>query len=506
MRFAGALSVLAFGAGSLAFGQAADDQAQQIKDLQRDLARIQAQLDAMQKDGAPAQGLSGVDGAVRQSPADPAAEPRRLNISAPGIEGIDLFGGVGIRADYWGNFNAGNGQNDLLSVGQEAWLGAHAKVSEKTSAGLTLHYSGIWGNNTFGGLDSQASNRLTNGAATTTNATNNPNVSVTEAYLLFKDVYNQNVDVTAGRQKIELGEERILGDDEWRLNRTAFDGFRLDQTLGSDLGHWTFVALRLADLENGSSTELTPTDGNVIQNADLFGIYYTLKRDEIGTADFYVFQLEDMNYGNTAGRTRWTTYGARWMSPDFGGFTFDAEGATQFGKFLGSRTGNYGFGTYAMHMCAAWSPSEKVEYFKGVHAAYDYASGGSSTSDNFQQLYPSLHGWFGMTDFFSWTNIRHFTLGTDLDYMGGTVGLSYHWSDMAKSSPGFIGYNAASAGASGNSKHLGQELDVNYTVDCTKTTKVGMGIGYFFPGEGFHQMTGAANDMVFAYLGFRVIF
>jgi hypothetical protein len=510
MRFVGAVSIAALCVGSAASGQDANSSNdQKIDELQRQMAAMQAQLDAMK--AAPAKPAQGLDGTVRESPVEPATEPRRLNISAPGIEGIDLFGGIGVRADYWGNYNAtGAGSNDILSVGQEAWLGAKAKISEKTSAGITLHYAGVWGNNTFNGLDTAGGGRLTGDPGTNGNS-NNPNVSVTEAWLAVKDMYNVGIDFTAGRQKIQYGAERIIGDDEWRLNRTVFDGFRLDQSLGSDMGGWSFIAVRLADGDNAGSSELTPTSGNKVNNTDLFGLYYSIKRNDVGTIDAYVFQLEDMNYDATAAtpsdRTRLTTYGARWLSNSFGGATIEAEGATQFGEFNGQDTHNYGFGTYAVHVGANWSPEQKIEYFKAAHVNYDYATGGSSPEDNFVQLYPSLHGTFGITDFFSWTNIQHFSVGSDFDALEGTVALSWHWDRMASGVSGFVGYNAA-GGALGtsNNKDLGQECDLVYSVDCTKSTKVGMGIGYFFPGTGFHDMTGAANDMVYGYLGFRVLF
>jgi hypothetical protein len=495
---------VAFCAGSVAFGQDATDKDPQIQDLQRQIDALRAQLDAMK--AAPTKPAPELDGTVRESPTDPAAEPRRMNISAPGIEQIDLTGGLVLRADYWGNYNSGTGANDILSVGQEAWLGAKAKLSEKASVGLTLHYAGVWGNQTFNGLDTNANGRLTGGSATTT--VNLPAVSVTEAWLNMTDINNSGIGLTAGRQKMQYGAERMIGDDEWRLNRTAFDALRLDQSLGNDFGGWSFFVARIADQDNGNVFELQPSDaaGNVVDNSDLLGLYYTIKRNEIGTVDAYVFQLEDFNYGNATGRTRWTTYGARWLSNSLGGATIDAEGATQFGEINGARTGNYGFGTYMLHFGANWSPEQKIEFFRGVHAAYDYASGGSSLQDNFVQLYPSLHGVFGITDFFSWTNIQAFMVGTDFDVLDGTLALSYHWIHSASHFGGFVGYNNAGVAAARTNEDLGQEFDAVYSIDCTKSTKVGAGLGYFFPGTGYAQMTGAANDMVFAYVGFRVTF
>src|SRR5262245_66109834 len=109
MRFAGALSILALGAGSAAFGQDAPnkdaDKDAQIDALQRQVDSVQKQLDALRagrSDGTTTPAADArLDPAVRQSPAESNADPRRLNISAPGIEGIDLTGGLAMRGDYW---------------------------------------------------------------------------------------------------------------------------------------------------------------------------------------------------------------------------------------------------------------------------------------------------------------------------------------------------------------------------------------------------------------------
>ena len=77
---------------------------------------------------------------------------------------------------------------------------------------------------------------------------------------------------------------------------------------------------------------------------------------------------------------------------------------------------------------------------------------------------------------------------------------------MANANGGFVGYNAAGAGGAGIDKDLGQEFDLIYSRDCTKQVKVSTGLGYFFDGKGYRQMTGEGNDMVFAYLGFRLVF
>ncbi len=496
MRKAGAMSVLALGAGSLAFGQDASSQAQKIAELQKQVDAMQAQLRSLQTETPSGSLEARLDGAVRNSPVEALREPRRLNISAPGLDGLDINGLVHIRGDYWANFDSGGGNNDVSSFGTEAQLGFDARVSEKTSVRIGLHYSDIWGNDTNHGLG--GTSRLTDDSTSSADG----DITAFEANLRVGDLYGTGVDMIAGRQRIELGAERIIGDDEWRLTRTSFDGFRFDNNLGDAAGRWTLLALRLHDSDNSGNRELLPIapsapNNNPINNADLYGFYYTVMPRDIGTIDAYFFHLEDFNYPAGMERTRFSTYGARWASPDWEGLSFEAEGATQFGELFGNKTDNYGFGTYALHGSAAFRPRD-VEYFDGIHAAYDYATGGNSPEENFQQLFPSLHGWFGLTDMFGWSNIQHTTLGASFDLGEGQLNLGYHWSRRATTSAGFGGYNLSSASSGGN-KPLGQEIDLTYVMECSKSTTVGMGIGYFFAGNGYHDLTGNSDNMMFGY-------
>src|SRR6185436_6355613 len=103
MRFAGAVAVLALYAGSTAWAQSAPDNEQRISELQKQLDSIAAQLRELQSQpAADAKSLeSRLDGAVRQSPSEALREPRRLNISAPGIEGLDISGYLHVRGEGW---------------------------------------------------------------------------------------------------------------------------------------------------------------------------------------------------------------------------------------------------------------------------------------------------------------------------------------------------------------------------------------------------------------------
>jgi hypothetical protein len=533
---AGALSLLALGAGTTAFGQNAPDQQQQISDLQKQSAELQKQNADLQKkiemldaklneiQGQPTVSSPGLesrlDGATRASAAEALREPRRLNISAPGLEGLDVTGMMHTRGEYWGNYNFGAGEMDGFEVGTEVSLGFNAKISEHSNVYLEPHGSFVWGDDLAYPLGGPTG--TSTGTTTGSNVgvgSSSDLVTMDQAYLHVNDAW-QGWNVTAGRQRIELGEERMLGDDEWNLNRTSFDGVRLDRQLGSRMGNMSVIAVRLQS-QHTSTASLHPFNVGQDDHADLYSLYYTNKDDRIGTYDVYLFHLEDPNYNDAIpnNRTRWTTYGARWVSRAFGPVTFDTEAATQFGEFNGLKTHNWGGSVWAMHAGATFKPTglsgHVAEHDPSFVAAYDYASGGSDTSDQntFVQLYPSLHGWFGMTDYFSWSNIEHWMLGVNAKAPHGTIGLSYHWNRLANKNTSattgaaFQGYNNfGGSGSKASGKELGQELDVVYSANCTKSTVVDTGLGYFMPGHAYTSLTGVTNDAVFAFIQFRTHF
>jgi len=507
MRFAGAISILALGAGSTALGQSAGDRETRIDELQKQLDAIAAQLRELQgqPSGSTSELGARLDGAVRQSPSEALREPRRLNISAPGLEGLDITGYVRTRGEYWGNYDTGGGNGDSTAFGTEAALGFNARVSEKTSVYIEPQASFIWGDDTTHGLGGPS--------GTAGGFTNSDDVQIVQALMRVSDMYGSGFDMGVGRQKIELGAERMIGDDEWSLNRTTFDGFRFDRNLG-DPGNLTFLAVRVEDVVHATAI-MVPTIPGQDGRGDLFGLYYSSnKNDSTGQVDVYVLHLEDPNYGSgvPSDETRWTTYGARWNSPSFGGLCFEVEAATQFGEFNGLRTGNHdwGFDVWAMHAGASYKMPDN-QLIDGFCVAYDYATGGSNSSvqHSFVQLYPSVHGWFGITDFFSWQNIEHWMVGASFNVGEGDLMLGYHWNRMAAADGGFFGYNQG-GGASTAGDDLGREIDLVYSVDCSKATAVDFGIGYFFPGDGYQSAIGGSgtgdDNVTFGYLQFRTRF
>jgi hypothetical protein len=509
MRIAVASSILALGVGTTAVGQEAPDREQRIAELQRQLDAMAAQLKQLQGETPASQATleEKLDGAVRQSPSEALREPRRLNISAPSLEGLDITGMLRIRGDGWANYG-GDGtlhSNDILSFGTEAALSFNAKVSEKTSVRITGHFKDVWGDD----VDHGASGIP---ASSIGISSDNNELEATEAYLSVHDMYESGVDFTAGRQIMQFGSERIVGDDEWRLTRTVLDGIRFDKDLGEGVGRVSFFGARLNDNDTLFATELVATNaaGDIHDNSNLYGFFYTTKRDDLGTIDGYFFMLDDPNTHNGAagaGRTRVSTYGARWLSPSLGGVTVDGEFATQFGKILGDNFENYGFGTYAIHAGANWAAPEGTQFFRGVHVAYDYATGGDELHENFVTMLPTLHGWFGITDMFTWSNINHLTFGADFDTGMGMLAANYHLLRLASDDAGISGYNfSGTPAATGQSHDLGQEVDFVLMNQCTKSTDVGVGLGYLFVHEGLEDLGSGRRDMVFMYLVFRTHF
>jgi hypothetical protein len=475
--------------------QSKDDVLQQMQQRMEQLEKELAELKGAET--KPSRDLeSQLDESIHQSPVDPLLEPTRLNFSAPGLDRVNWSGTFRWRAAYWNNFRSQAGSDDITSFDQRLDLGMGLRLTEKTTLNLELHDARVWGTEIPG-------------------STTQDNDEFTSVNLEVSDFYGTGYDLVMGRQKIYMGAGRQIAEDAWLNDTTRFDGFLASGPFG-DNSSMTFAAVRLADADYFSVTEISPgaaasPGGGAATSADAFMAYYTNQTDELGTIDAYVFYV-DSDVGSTLGENNLVTYGARWahsVEP----FWWDVEAATQFGKILGTNVGNYGFDHWAFASRAGWD-ADLIECLTGIYVGYDYATGGSNT---YVQLAPDLHGWFGIMDFASWGNIRQYVVGAEFTAGEGNLDISWRWlglddgtfnagggADPWESGSLFGGYNAA--GSTGGSDELGQELDIVYTVACSENSDVDAGVGYFFPKNGWSNAMSSKKDVLFGYLAYGISF
>ncbi len=516
MQFLGwATLLLAFSAPAYAT-QDESSKDQTIEELQRKIEALEARLGKLesppQESGDPkaAAGLEArLDETIRQNRTEGVREPMRLNMTAPRDLAVEIDGQLRVIGNYWGGYNSFNGnEDDSLSFGESVDLGFNFKVSENTRAYVSLHDGRIWGDTPAPGLNEAV---IEDGTE---------NFYLNEAYVETKDFMSSGVDLSFGRMKLEYGAERQLGDDEWLLNRTSFNGFVFTNDMGG--GQMADVGLiRLGDGDTFVDSEIFP--GGAIPGADttqaeMYYVYYTNKSEDLGTLDGYVFYVDGDAFSNTgAGQpipngerldTRYFTYGARWAH-NAGMIYWDAEFATQFGKFLGVRTDDYGFETYALYARAGLD-LEDVEFVDKVYVGYDQATGDGNADneqDQYIQLFPSLHGWFGIMDFASWSNVTQYLLGASFTVdENSSVDVSYRFIELENDMAPFGGYNFGVGGGTDNGHQVGQEADVVYSVKCGESSHADAGVGVFLPDEVYKAATGDNDEVWFAYLQYVLRF
>jgi hypothetical protein len=137
---------------------------------------------------------------------------------------------------------------------------------------------------------------------------------------------------------------------------------------------------------------------------------------------------------------------------------------------------------------------------------YNYASGDANPADGtrgtFDQLYPTAHGKYGLTDQVGWRNIHDPHLGLDLKPSGKlTITGGFHDYWLASARDGL--YNSSSTlvarSADGSAgRHVGEELEVYGLYSVSKAISFGAGYGCLLTGE-FLNRTTRGHDYNYAY-------
>lgn len=486
MRILGGVAALLLAGGSPTMALQEQNRDDVILELQKKIEELEKKVDEMSQ--APAQepttGLeTRLDEAIHQSPSEPLLEPTRLNFTAPGLESATFTGFFRWRGAWWGNFNSpfnGN-EDDILTFDQRLDLGMDLRLTEKSSLYIEFHDQRIWG--------------ISDAAPVADNE------EFSAVSLDVNDLYGSGWDMNLGRQKVEMGAERQIGEDEWLNTVTRFDGITTSSQMMKNTT-LSIGAYRLFDGDNASLVEFQPggaAAGADNNNTEYYMVYVENEEESYGNLDFYLFLL-DADNGDSSVESRLFTYGARWQHGT-DPIWWDVEAATNFGKFLGNRGNDYGFDRYAFTGRAGWR-ADNVQYLDGFYVGYDYATGG--VDDTYIQQFPSLHGWFGIMDFASWSNVVQYVLGMKMVALDGNVDISYRWLEVENDNGAFFGYNTA--GAAGGNNDIGQELDITYTVQCTEKSNMDAGFGYFFPGDAYTNAFNSNSNVVFAFMSYGIRF
>ena len=328
---------------------------------------------------------------------------------------------------------------------------------------------------------------------------------VRQAYVKIGGQEGSPAALTAGRQLLLYGDQRLVGPLDWTNTSRTFDAVKLELKAGDTAKLDVFAS---SVVQNDPSRRVNQRrDG-----ANLHGACGSVKNviPKSTIEPYVLWQTNPLVEGelNLRGDLDRYTSGVRVWAKGLGPWDYNIAVVSQRGSFGGadiSAWGSYAELGFTVRK-AAWQPR--------FYSEYTFGSGDSNPADGvvggFNDVYPTAHLWYGYNDLVGWRNLKNLRLGTQLKpHAKVGLRLDYHSFWLANRNDGL--YNvagvltvAAPEGGAHNSK-IGDEFDMTVTVPLSPTITVGGGLGYMCPGAFLKQNTpGAGNAFTFLFTSFQL--
>lgn len=311
------------------------------------------------------------------------------------------------------------------------------------------------------------------------------------------------VRLTAGRQLLPMGDERLLGAANWSNTSLTFDAIKLE--IESDRAKVDVFSASL--VQNNPARRINQSqEGN-----NLHGIYGSVTDIIPGsTLEPYVLwrttPLVVNELGMRGDMDRFTG-GARLWGEDLGPWDYNAALVTQWGDSAGATIGAWGY--YAI---LGYTFDARLE--PRLYTEYTFGSGDTDPNDGkvggFVDLYPSVHRWYGYNDLVGWRNIKNLRLGLQLSpHDKFALRLDYQAYWLADRNDGLYGIRgrlmvAAPAGGAADLK-VGDELNLAFSSPLSSSLNLSGGVGYMFPGP-FVKAHTPGDGNTFSYFAFLYSF
>ena len=347
---------------------------------------------------------------------------------------------------------------------------------------------------------------------------NGPESDTIDLHQAYLSVGNQKefpVSMTAGRQELSYGDERLVGAFGWNNIGRSFDAIKV---------RWEEPAVKV-DFFTGHP--VTPTDGrfDVDNQQDwLSGAYATLTKGPTTIVDLYFLSrnasrvaanyVESPQFPQPNAQDVYTVGGRLKSKPGaFGGWDYTIEGAYQFGDFAASYNSKRLTQDAYMFIAQTGYTFDDLWATPRLGVEYNYASGDSNPNDGthgtFVNLFPTNHRFFGGMDMISLQNIQD--VGAVLTIKPEpTVNISLEgyafW--LANTSDYFYNVAGAPRNTSGYGIHpgysdfVGSQISLYAGWAATKYLQLEAGGGDFFSGDYVEQSlsgVGGAKDAQFVY-------
>jgi hypothetical protein len=303
------------------------------------------------------------------------------------------------------------------------------------------------------------------------------------------------VDLTVGRQKFNLGAQRLVSSLEWVNTARVWDGVRLDVGRTNERTFNAFAS-RLVPVDPGE-LNFHKTTGSRMFNSYLYGAYLTdFGAIPGGRLEAYWLLRHEGDVEDDV-----QTLGGR-MTTTSGALDVEVEAAAQFGTFGGETHRGY-----MVHSALGYTAADLNGSRFGV--AYNYGSGdgdsGDGTHSTFDNLYPLNHAFYGYMDFFALQNLHNFEATFNTVFGGGFAARVAYQGFWLVQENTDAWYNAGAgvvrpAPAADVASHVGGEIDITLRRSFLQgQVAVEAGYGRFLAGE-YVRDTGPSEDADFFYL------
>lgn len=295
--------------------------------------------------------------------------------------------------------------------------------------------------------------------------------------------------VRVGRQEINLGDERLVGSSQWLNTPRSFDAVRAGYRRGKyriDAFASAVVILKDGELGNAGA-------GNNLHGL-VGGLDNVIPKSTLEPYVLWRLQPRVKAELGPLGNLSSFTSGVRFAGQLPSHFDYSLEMAMQRGSVgpddIKAWAGHWGIG----YTVAGFATKPRLVF------EYNHASGDGNAKDGhrntFDQLYPSGHDKYGLSDQIGWKNIHHLRMGAEWK-ISPKLGLSSKFNEywLADAHDGL--YNTASTlllkkadGAAG--AYVGAGLDGSALYSITKQVGIGAGVTHIFPGEFLKKATAPA--------------
>lgn len=319
-----------------------------------------------------------------------------------------------------------------------------------------------------------------------------------QAYVEFGDVENKTFGFRAGRQELAFGSERLLGNAYWLNVPRSFDGFRATYR-GNGYRIDGFAACMDRAI-NGQFNEC-------VHGSNIYGGYSTftklIPKTSIEPYLYWRRQSGLRTETATPGIMNEATIGLHWSVKPAAGIDYDIEMDRQAGSL-----GTDSISAWAGHWQAGYTVSQS-KYKPRPFFEFDYASGDSNGTDGhrgtFDQIYPSGHDLYTITDQVGYRNIQlvrgGFEFKPAVKWKLTTKYGSYWLANTHDAFYNGAGVAVAKSAAGTAGRSVGEEIAFVAAYTYNKHTSVSAGLGHFFTGT-FLKNTTPGNGYTYPYLQF----